>query len=315
MANYLDKDGVVYLWGKIKGKFVAKESGKGLSTNDYTTTEKNKLAGIASNANNYSLPTASSTVLGGVKVGTNLSISSGVLSAKDTTYGVMKGATASADGGSGLVPAPTKGALDRYLTSDGKWSEILFPTYPLASPNLDGLMSRADKVKLNGIANGANKTIVDDTLSDTSTNPVQNKIVKTKIDTVENLANQANIQAGEVASAIKYGAFPTDVGFIYKDKGGTSYGLFNDLTSFVDLSSYAKKADIVGTYKYKGSVDTASALPTSGQTTGDVYNIVASSSYGPAGCNVAWNGSDWDSLGGIFTITSISNSELDTICV
>lgn len=210
MANYLDKDGVVYLWVKIKGKFVAKESGKGLSTNDYTTTEKNKLAGIA---------------------------------------------------------------------------------------------------------NGANKTIVDDTLSDTSTNPVQNKIVKTKIDTVENLANQANIQAGEVASAINYGALPTDAGFIYKDKGGTSYGLVNDLTSFVDLSSYAKKTDIVGTYKYKGSVDTASALPTSGQTTGDVYNIVASSSYGPAGCNVAWNGSNWDSLGGIFKITSISNSELDAICV
>lgn len=315
MANYLDKDGVVFLWGKIKGKFVAKESGKGLSTNDYTTTEKNKLAGIATNANNYNLPTASSTVLGGVKVGTNLSISSGVLNAKDTTYGVMKGATASADGASGLVPAPTQSSGIQYLTNKGEWASIIFPTYPTATSSLDGLMSRNDKAKLNGIENGANKTIVDDTLSDTSTNPVQNKIVKTKIDIVDNLANQANIQAGEVASAIKYGALPTDVGFIYKDTGGTSYGLFNDLTSFVDLSPYAKKADIVGTYKYKGSVDTASVLPTSGQTTGDVYNIVASSSYGPAGCNVAWNGSDWDSLGGIFTITSISNSELDRICV
>lgn len=315
MANFLDKDGVVYLWGKIKEKFVAKESGKELSTNDYTTTEKNKLAGIATNANNYSLPTASSTVLGGVKVGTNLSISNGVLSAKDTTYGVMRGATASANGASGLVPAPTKGDSTRYLTSDGKWSSILFPTYPLASSSLDGLMSRTDKAKLNGIENGANKTIVDDTLSDTSTKPVQSKIVKGEIDRAKNIADQSMTLAGNLANALMYEMAINDSGFLFKGTGGTTYMLYKDLTSFVDLSPYAKKADIVGTYKYKGSVDTASALPTSGQTTGDVYNIVASSSYGPAGCNVAWNGSDWDSLGGIFTITSISNSELDTICI
>lgn len=62
---------------------VDKVVGKGLSTNDYTTTEKNKLAGIANNANNYSLPTASASVLGGVKVGANLAISNGVLSATE----------------------------------------------------------------------------------------------------------------------------------------------------------------------------------------------------------------------------------------
>ena len=51
------------------GNKVDKVSGKGLSTNDYTTTEKNKLSGIAANANNYSLPLASSTVRGGMKTG------------------------------------------------------------------------------------------------------------------------------------------------------------------------------------------------------------------------------------------------------
>ena len=50
----------------ISGK-VDKINGKGLSTNDYTTEEKNKLSGIEENANNYSLPIASSTVLGGIK--------------------------------------------------------------------------------------------------------------------------------------------------------------------------------------------------------------------------------------------------------
>ena len=52
--------------------------GKGLSTNDYTTTEKEKLAGL----NNYTLPQASSTTLGGVKIG------SGINQAEDGTISV-----------------------------------------------------------------------------------------------------------------------------------------------------------------------------------------------------------------------------------
>ena len=59
-------------------KKVDKVDGKGLSTNDYTDDEKTKLAGIS----NYTLPVASADTLGGVKVGTNLSIDeNGVLSA------------------------------------------------------------------------------------------------------------------------------------------------------------------------------------------------------------------------------------------
>lgn len=45
MANEkkaLNGDGVLYLWQKIKGAFVLKESGKGLSTNDLTNTLKAK---------------------------------------------------------------------------------------------------------------------------------------------------------------------------------------------------------------------------------------------------------------------------------
>ena len=47
-----------------------------------------------------------------------------------------------------------------------------------------GLMSAKDKKKLNGIADGANKTIVDEMLSDSSTNPVQNKAVTAALATV-----------------------------------------------------------------------------------------------------------------------------------
>lgn len=52
----------------------------------------------------------------------------------------------------------------------------------VATTSANGLMSVADKTKLNGIAKEANKTIVDTTLSDSSTNPVQNKVVKAALD-------------------------------------------------------------------------------------------------------------------------------------
>ena len=60
---------------------VDKVTGKGLSTNDFTDALKTKLDGIATGANNYTLPTAAADVLGGIKVGENLTITNGVLSA------------------------------------------------------------------------------------------------------------------------------------------------------------------------------------------------------------------------------------------
>lgn len=88
--NYLDKTGLAYFWGKIKARFVEKDGSKGLSTNDYTTAEKTKLAGIEAGANAYTLPTATASIKGGVKVGANLSINAdGVLSASGGGIGAM----------------------------------------------------------------------------------------------------------------------------------------------------------------------------------------------------------------------------------
>ena len=77
---FLDSSGVTRLWEHIVfklGNKVDKEIGKGLYTNDYTTVEKDKLAGIAANANNYSLPTAGFT-LGGVKTTSTVSSTTGL---------------------------------------------------------------------------------------------------------------------------------------------------------------------------------------------------------------------------------------------
>ena len=141
------------------GNKVDKVTGKGLSTNDYTTTEKNKLAGIEANANNYTLPKASGTVLGGIKIGNNLNIDeNGVVSATDTntTYTTMKGATSSTAGTSGLVPAPQRGQQNSFLKGDGTWGTVESATYGEATQDQSGLMSANDKKKLDNIEANAN---------------------------------------------------------------------------------------------------------------------------------------------------------------
>ena len=55
-------------------------------------------------------------------------------------------------------------------------------TYGDATTVASGLMSAADKAKLDGIAAQANKIVVDASLSTSSTNPVQNKVIKAALD-------------------------------------------------------------------------------------------------------------------------------------
>ena len=58
----------------------------------------------------------------------------------DTTYSAFKAATASAAGGTGLVPAPAAGAQAKYLRADGTWQTPPNTTYGLATASANGLM-------------------------------------------------------------------------------------------------------------------------------------------------------------------------------
>lgn len=136
--NYLSKDGAKWLMTKIKGLLngkVDKVSGKGLSTNDYTTAEKNKLAGIATGANNYSLPAATASKLGGVKTGSNITNTDGEISlTKENVVGAL-----------GYTPPTTN------------------TTYNDATQSVHGLMSIVDKKKLDAFGSAsayATKTYV-----------------------------------------------------------------------------------------------------------------------------------------------------------
>lgn len=304
---YLDNNGVTYLWNKIKALF-----NKGITN-------------LSVNGRTITFTKGDGTT--------------GTINTQDTntTYGNFKGATASADGGSGLVPAPAKGQLSNILFSDGKWRYLSSGTMdngdgimiyieayegpddkapadvdslmiPYASPSSDGggIMSGADKKKLDGIANNANNYV----------HPTSS-------------GNKHIPSGGSAGQILRWSADGTavwgsDNNTTYSDATQSAHGLMsvNDKKKLdaypaysTIQSTYATKSEITNMYKYCGSVASSDKLPTTGQRVGDVYNIEAASKYGGAGMNVAWNGSAWDPLGEIFTITAITNAEIDTICV
>ncbi len=284
------------LWNTVSNK-VDKVSGKGLSSNDYTTTEKNKLAGIAANANNYTHPTTAGnkhipsggssgqilrwssdgTAAWGSDNNTTYSTATqsanGLLSVADkkkldgiatnannythpttagnkhipsggssgqilrwsadgtavwgsdnnTTYSNMTAATASTAGKAGLVPAPAVGKQASFLRGDGTWQVPTNTTYSTATQSTNGLLSAADKKKLDGIATGANKTTVDSALSSTSTNPVQNKVINSALNQKMHFQEVMEVGSTKIISGVSVG----DILFVSPyGSGGTTVIVF-----------------------------------------------------------------------------------------
>ena len=79
-----------------------------------SATDKAKLDGIAAGANNYVLPIASASVLGGVRIGSRLSIASGVLSANAQAWSEITGKPTTLSG-YGITDAMTASAINTAL--------------------------------------------------------------------------------------------------------------------------------------------------------------------------------------------------------
>ena len=111
-----------------------------------SSEDKTKLDNIAENANNYSLPTASISTLGGVRIGSNVTVGDrGVISiaeASDSVYGVVK---------TGSNISNTNGVIN--ITKDDVSSALGYtpPTQDTATQSSNGLMSMDDKIKLDSI--------------------------------------------------------------------------------------------------------------------------------------------------------------------
>lgn len=387
---YLDNNGVTYLWNKIKalfnkgitnlsvnGRTITFTKGDGttrtINTQDTNTTYGNFKGATASADGGSGLVPAPTKG----NEGKYLKADGTWGTPANTTYADMKGATSSTAGTHGLVPAPAAGKQSQYLRGDGTWATPTNTTYSDATQSAQGLMSVDDKKKLDGIASGANN-YVHPTSSGNKHIPSggsAGQILRwsadgTAIWGADNDTTYSDFKAAASGDAMgTHGLVPAPAaghetmvlfgsgywgslqtraynpsadkcGFwITRDEGETAVDLcgfvFSGATSSAAgvmsatdkskldalptnatlSSTYAKKSEITNMYKYCGSVASSDKLPTTGQRVGDVYNIEAASKYGGAGMNVAWNGTAWDPLGEIFTITAITNAQIDAICV
>ena len=103
----------------------------------------------------------------------------------------------------------------------------------VATTSANGLMSAADKAKLDGVEDGATKTIVDDAMSDTSTNPVQNKVVMKYIDSrgtlppvsTQNDTMLIQVVDGAYALRTKESIFPVDDALDTESKNAVENGI------------------------------------------------------------------------------------------
>lgn len=102
----------------------------------------------------------------------------------------------------------------------------------------------------------------------------------------------------------------------YKTGSQNEYKVLSDNNFTNELK--AKLESIGAVMTYKGSVATYADLPVEGNVVGDTWNV------SEMGTNYAWNGTEWDDLGGSVDLSeylktadlvAITNAEIDTICV
>lgn len=179
--NMIDLNGLVHVWSKVKTL-----TDNCVKTTDIATVATsgsyNDLTDKPTIPSAYTLPTASSSVMGGVKIGSNINVANGVISinksnvtsalgytppTSDTVYNDATTSTA------GLMSAADKVKLNSIAANANNY------VHPASHPAsmITGLAAVATSGSYNDLSDGPAIPVVDDSLSGDSTNAVQNKVV------------------------------------------------------------------------------------------------------------------------------------------
>ena len=325
---------------------VDKVSGKGLSTNDFTNELLTKLTNIEAGANKYSHPTYTAKTSGFYKV--TVDATGHVSSVTAVTKGDITGLGIPAQDTVYTHPEYDEQASGFYkITVDdtGHVSEVVAvtkaditalgipaqdTTYNDATTSTHGLMSVADKKKLDGIDENANAY----SLPNATSSVLGGVKIGTNISVSSGVISVANgstsakgvvqLTDGVASTSTTTAATPKAVKTAY-DLANSKQSPATSLSGYGITDAYTKTeidAKLTSAVKYKGTKTNYSDLPTSGNVTGDMWNITnASSANGvKAGDNVVWNGTAWDVQSGAVDLSgcvqnadAITNAEIDTI--
>lgn len=113
-----------------------------------------------------------------------------------------------------------------------------------ATTSANGLMSKEDKSKLDGIATEANKTIVDSALSTSSTNPVQNKVVNSALNGKANSSHSHSIS--NITNLQSVLDSKSEIGHTHDDRYYTETEIDEKLNGKADSSHSHNINDVTG---------------------------------------------------------------------
>lgn len=275
--KYLDLDGLSHFKSKLDTEYVEQVSGKGLSSNDYTNTEKTKLAGIDSGAE---VNVIESITVNGVTA---------TISGKSASVTIPTGDGAiSQISVNGVAQTVTQGAVD--ISVPTQVSDLTDGANVVKDANYvhtDVNFTSAKDTKLSGIATGAQVNKIETIKVNGTTQTITSKAVDISVPTNTNqLTNGAGfitgISSSDVTSALGYTPYNSTNPSGYQTASQVETAINNKIGS---------------TYKAKGSVAFANLPALTSSNEGNVYNVTdaftttanfvegAGKSY-PAGTNV-----------------------------
>ena len=198
-------DTQISAWNGKASTSAASQSANGLMS----AADKKKLDGISSGATAVSVDSSlsststnpvqnkviNSALAGKASTATVTTSAAGLMSAADKTKldGIAAGANAYSHPSTHPATMISTDASHRFVTDSEKSTWNSKAGTSVATQTANGLMSLEDKKKLDGIASGANEVNIDSALSATSTNPVQNKVIKAALDGKANTSHGTHV--------------------------------------------------------------------------------------------------------------------------